>query len=368
MDALFVGQLALMPYGFTPSGWFECDGRYLNKTQYGPLFNVIGTTYGGTNTTFNLPDFRGRAMVGRGAQSGGATYEVGQTGGLEAVAISTDTMPYHNHALVATNATASTNSPAGALLAAAKKTDTTSTNFGLIYNPAKPSTALVNASILNNGASFPQPHNNMQPCVALRYCIAYQASGPEIATYLGQIENFGFDFAPKGWVPCAGQLLSINTNLDLFQLLGTYFGGDGIRTFALPDLRGRTPIGQGNGTGLTPRPIGTATGELNHLLTIGETPAHGHALQAAALAKVPDPNSTFAPDGTMALATSSGQDGQGNPLGMNVYAKIPPAPPAVTMAAGSVGSAGGDVHANMMPYLAVTPCISTTGIKPYPNG
>ena len=77
MDALFVGQLALMPYGFVPSGWFECDGRVLNTQAQSQLFAVIGYTYGGSGTAFNLPDFRGRAMVCRGAQPGGETYEIG---------------------------------------------------------------------------------------------------------------------------------------------------------------------------------------------------------------------------------------------------------------------------------------------------
>src|SRR5262245_39204611 len=106
MDALFVGQLALMPYGFVPSGWFECDGRVLNTQAQSRLFGVIGYTYGGSGTAFNLPDFRGRAMVCRGAQPGGGTYEIGQTGGVEAVAMSPVTMPSHTHALVATSATA----------------------------------------------------------------------------------------------------------------------------------------------------------------------------------------------------------------------------------------------------------------------
>ena len=88
--------------------------------------------------------------------------------------------------------------------------------------------------------------------------------------YIGQIEVFAFDFAPKGWALCAGQLMSISQNQALFSVIGTTFGGDGITNFALPDLRGRTPIGQGNGLGRTPRDVGDAMGEENHTMTINE--------------------------------------------------------------------------------------------------
>src|SRR5262245_56865573 len=79
--------------------------------------------------------------------------------------------------------------------------------------------------------------------------------------YLGQIEIFAFPFPPKGWALCNGQLLSISDHQDLFSILGTTYGGDGRITFALPDLRARTPIGQGSGTDLTPRTLGETTGE-----------------------------------------------------------------------------------------------------------
>jgi microcystin-dependent protein len=79
--------------------------------------------------------------------------------------------------------------------------------------------------------------------------------------YLGQIEAFAFGYAPKGWAFCAGQLLPINQNQALFALLGTTFGGNGINTFALPNLQGRVGIGSGNGAGLTPRTLGTEGGE-----------------------------------------------------------------------------------------------------------
>ena len=81
--------------------------------------------------------------------------------------------------------------------------------------------------------------------------------------FLGQIQPFGFNFPPRSWAFCEGQLLAINENQALFSLLGTTYGGDGRTTFALPDLRGRVPIHAGNGTGLTPRPLGQKSGTEN---------------------------------------------------------------------------------------------------------
>src|ERR1700733_14007075 len=94
--------------------------------------------------------------------------------------------------------------------------------------------------------------------------------------YIGEIRIVSFSFAPKGWAVCAGQLLPINQNQALFSLLGTTFGGDGIRNFALPDLRGRIPSHVGGGFTL-----GQKSGEENHTLSGNEMPSHTHALKAS---------------------------------------------------------------------------------------
>ena len=97
-------------------------------------------------------------------------------------------------------------------------------------------------------------------------------------TFLGTILSFGFNFAPRGWLLCYGQLLSISQNSALFSLLGTTFGGDGVNTFALPDLRGRSLVGQGQGIGLTNIEMGQISGTENTSLLITNMPGHTHAL------------------------------------------------------------------------------------------
>jgi len=94
--------------------------------------------------------------------------------------------------------------------------------------------------------------------------------------FIGQIQAFGFNFAPRGWAMCEGQLLPISQNTALFSLLGTTFGGDGRTTFALPDLRGRSIVGMGNGPGLSNISWGERGGAENHTLTVGQMPSHTH--------------------------------------------------------------------------------------------
>src|ERR1700689_3185499 len=115
--------------------------------------------------------------------------------------------------------------------------------------------------------------------------------------FLSQIEIFSFNFAPKGWALCNGQLLPINQNQALFSLLGTTYGGDGRVNFALPDLRGRVPIHQGSGFTL-----GERGGEENHTLIQAEMPAHNHAIM------------TDSTSGTTDTPASNTVLGQGNGL------------------------------------------------------
>jgi microcystin-dependent protein len=181
--------------------------------------------------------------------------------------------------------------------------------------------------------------------------------------FLGQIELFAFGFPPRYWAQCSGQLLPVNQNQALFALLGTTFGGDGINTFALPDLRGRVPVGQGSGQGLTPRSVGQRAGEEAHTLLVGETPGHSHAVQS-----IPNPvtaNNTSEPGPAVALAQTTGVDRDGNPFTVNLYA--PDNAPSQAMAGSAIGITGGQPHPNLMPYLVGNFCIALQGLFPSQN-
>jgi len=162
--------------------------------------------------------------------------------------------------------------------------------------------------------------------------------------FLSEVRIMSFVFAPKGWALCNGQLLPINQNQALFSLLGTTFGGDGRVNFALPDLRGRTPIHVGSG-----HTLGEKGGEQAHTLSIAEIPTHTHVANGTTNAA-----STNTPDNTTLLGIVN--DAYGDPVNLQA------------MAASEVTNVGGSqAHLNMQPFLTLSFCIALQGIFPSPN-
>jgi microcystin-dependent protein len=156
--------------------------------------------------------------------------------------------------------------------------------------------------------------------------------------YTGEVRVFAFTFAPAGWAACNGQLLSINQNPELFQLIGTTYGGDGVNSFALPDLRGRTALHEGSAS------LGQTGGAEAVTLTLGQMASHTHEVM--------------------------GKAGRRNSASPNGASLVPgdmygAAAPDGAMGAGAVTSVGGDQpHDNMQPYLAVNFCIALAGTFP----
>ncbi len=165
--------------------------------------------------------------------------------------------------------------------------------------------------------------------------------------FIGEIKIVPYNFAPRGWAFCDGQLLAIGQNQALFSLLGTTYGGDGRTTFALPDLRGRFPLGAGNGPGLTPVNLGEKSGRESYTLTVANLPAHTHPLlgnQTEASAISPSGN-TLAAKARVPLYTSEA--------------------PNVPMNAQSVGATGGNAPYEVTPpYTSVNYIIALVGIYP----
>jgi microcystin-dependent protein len=165
--------------------------------------------------------------------------------------------------------------------------------------------------------------------------------------FIAEIRIFPFNFAPKGWAWCNGQLLPISQNTALFSLLGTTYGGDGKSTFALPDLMGRATMHPGQGPGLSLHDLGETGGSETVTLLESEMPAHAHTLRATAL-----PADQPSPQGT--LTATAGSD--------NPYA---PAASLVSTAPEALAPAGGSVpHNNMMPYMTFYFNIALQGIYP----
>ena len=170
-DVPMLGQIALYPYTFPPLGWLDCAGQVLQIAQYSALFSLLGTTYGGDGkNTFALPDLRGRAIVGTGLLAGGQTYPRGGAGGAETVLLAAATLPPHTHSLAAVTSEGSANQATGAVLAAASHGPLHGKNHGNDFNSATPNTTLTARSVGTAGGGL--PHDNLQPTLVLRYCIA----------------------------------------------------------------------------------------------------------------------------------------------------------------------------------------------------
>ncbi|KIU48920.1 MULTISPECIES: tail fiber protein [Bradyrhizobium] len=161
--------------------------------------------------------------------------------------------------------------------------------------------------------------------------------------FLSEIKMVSFNFPPKGWAFCNGQTMPINQNQALFSLLGTTYGGNGMTTFALPNLQGKVPVHMGSGFAL-----GQTGGEASHTLSIAEMPQHPHVFQ-----------------GTTNNADNPAVTGNLMATSANLYTA---ANNLTTLDPSTVGNAGGSqAHENMQPYLAVSFCIALQGIFPTQN-
>lgn len=168
--------------------------------------------------------------------------------------------------------------------------------------------------------------------------------------FLGEIKMFAGNFPPRGYSLCNGQLIPISQNTALFSLLGTFYGGNGTTTFALPNMQNNAPMHQGNGPGLTPRVIGETGGSSNVTLLSTQMPQHNHTAGA----------STAAAGDTTPNTETFGTNGRGRPP---LYAS---AAPSIAMAP-TTNNGGNLPHNNRQPYLGVTFIIAVQGIFPSRN-
>ncbi len=170
--------------------------------------------------------------------------------------------------------------------------------------------------------------------------------------FIGQIKLVGFNFAPRSWAQCDGQLLAISQNDALFSLLGNVYGGDGRTTFALPDFRGRLPVHTGQGSGLTNRSMGQKIGAEKVNLEVSHIPAHNHPMQASG-----NPASSTTPAGNV-LAN----------LVPSLYYVAPDANNQTELLPGTVTNTGGNTsHTNLMPSMTLNFVIALQGLYPSRN-
>jgi microcystin-dependent protein len=237
----FVGQVRMTAGVFSPGGE-DANGQLVQVSQYPNLASLIGNKYGGDGvTTIGLPDLRGRVVIGSGTGTALTPRAQGSTVGAEQVTLTDSQLPSHVHSF-----------PGG-------------------------------GSTGSDGGG--QPYSIMQPSMALHYIIATDGIfpsrnfGPEAdQPFISEITPYLGDTAPAGWAFCEGQILPIAGNEALFQLVGTFYGGDGMNTFGLPDLRGRVPLGNGIGDGGFPMDLGEFFGSETDTLSVSQIPSHTHTV------------------------------------------------------------------------------------------
>jgi microcystin-dependent protein len=174
--------------------------------------------------------------------------------------------------------------------------------------------------------------------------------------FLGMLVMYGLNFQPRGWAFCDGRLLSIANDSALFALIGTYYGGDGQTTFALPDLRGRVPIGVGQGPGLSNRVMAEMAGNENVTLLATQIPSHNHSFAV---------NNT---DATVVAPIANVNFSKPIDINKDITMVYNAINPTIALHSNTVSnSTGNQPHNNMMPYLTLNYCIALEGIFPSRN-
>ena len=235
----FYGQIFFHSKPAVNGDFFPAAGQILQWNQYSALFSILGTTFGGNGSfTFGLPDLRGRLATFFGTGPGLSSYDWGTVAGAENPSLFALQLPPHSHTV-----------------------------------PGAPDTGPA-----GNGFAF----DNRQPTLAIRYLMCTQGVYPsgfgpdDQSTYIGEIIMFAGNFDPVNFAGCDGRLLPKSGNEALFSLLGTRYGGDGVISFGLPDLRGRVPIGTSDAL-----PLGTLFGSEQVQLSVDNLPSHTHTLPPA---------------------------------------------------------------------------------------
>lgn len=312
------GEIRLFAGNVPPNGWAFCHGQRIPIASAPSLYEAIGFRFGGDEqTTFALPDLRGRVPVHRSDR-----IALGSEGGAEAVGLEAGQIPAHHHGIPAGHRPATGNEPVAGVLVATDRNEGRALRLGDTSSSGLGST-----------------HPNLQPYLCLNFIIALDGEHPE--PFIGEVRLFSGTEAPAGWVRCDGQRLRVADFIGLYSVIGTTYGGDGRETFVLPDLRGRVAMQPGYREGLTARRLGESGGTPVTRLTDDQLPPHTH---------------------TIAATESGGESARSAPSvltsGSNTHSGL--------MRVASARAGGGGEHSNMQPYLALTYLIACRGAAPKP--
>jgi microcystin-dependent protein len=324
---MYISEIRMFAFAQTPGDWAPCQGQELYIHQHQALFSLIGNAYGGDGrNTFRLPDLRGRVVIGAGK---GDKYPAFAAGGSNSHQLSIEELPRHTHQAVASSNASTVDTP---------QDHHWPSDAGYV---SKNNALMSPLAVSESGGN--QSHENMSPYLSINYCIALRGEHvtkqlPIFEDYLGAIRLFCYSQEENTkWLRCDGRLLPVGPFPGLFSLIGTTYGGDGISTFALPDLSGRAMVAYGGPAGLTAYELGQKAGEESVQLTTEQMPAHKHVPMAQLTAN------SQRPDGQV----WGSEAGRRPPV--DSYAAKPGEPALMNSAA--LSDAGGDKpHNNMMAY------------------
>lgn len=352
----YLGEIRIFAFEWAPRGWERCDGQTMSMAQSTALGSLLQATYGGNGkTTFQLPDLKGRVPVGYDKRD--PNLALGAQGGSESVTLTESQVPAHKHALQISTDVSVSDDPFSKYLGTSAG--------GKPYLDASPPPQL---DPLRPDAIAPAgqaaPHENRQPYTALNFCVCttdgiYPVGGrPSNPPYdrdepddrmLCEIRIIASAHVPDGWVPCDGRLLQIRENQAVYSLIGSRFGGDDRKTFAVPDLCGRVPVHIGQGAG-SKYEIGNTGGADAVSLPPAQYPAHTHPLYATA-----GTGNRPGPAGRVLAGSTT----------MPFYAAQAPDAPMHSNAIQEAGA--GEAHPNLQPYLCLTFMMAVKGIFPSRN-
>lgn len=381
----FVGEIKMFGGDYPPENWLICDGQGVLVNRYIPLYSIIGNIYGGNDYSFCLPDLRSVVPIGAGRGQNLNNRFTGEKGGTEIVRLNPENVSGHNHSTEVTSPEyagivsplASTeNDSLSPVNAFPGKTpgdfycEEHSTGMG----ESTAELTLERPAIVDvqpAGSYSPDPHNNIMPFQAVNYIICYASDNyPErekpMPGFLGDIRMTGGSYTPENWMFCQGQTLNISDFPDLYNIVGTLYGGDGQTTFRLPDLQGRVPLGSGSNRGY---PQGYSGGSEKELLTGEQLPQHTHeakisppelkgtvSLRAAVEPESKYPKGQYPCEiGNASFATTSNTTMGSSEV--EIYKTSP-------MSAQLVPAGGAAPHENMQPFLVVNFMICVKGSTP----
>ena len=271
----YVGEIRMFAGNFAPAGWMFCEGQLLPISENETLFQLIGTTYGGDGeSTFALPDLRGRIPLHQGNG-----FILAETGGAEEITLTVNQIPRTRHPFWRRP------TPRSHVDAAEQRAWRSRPTARPLRRRTRPTRPLAPIAIAPVGR---QPAAHQLPAVpvrqlhhlAVRHLPVADLGDADMADpFVAEIRIFPFNFAPKGWAWCDGQLLPLSQNTALFSLLGTTYGGDGKSNFALPDLQGRAPMHPARARACRLHDLGETGGSETVTLLESEIPAHTHALR-----------------------------------------------------------------------------------------